>query len=493
MQKILHSGQILLADAATLQKQEITSHELMERGSEAFVSLFWELPFNSKTPICILCGTGNNGGDGLAIARLLDESSYDVSVIIYRSGRKESPDFLANLALLEGAPIPIRDWSEGDLPLIQEAVVIDALLGIGLNKPLDGELLRLVDFVNSLDKYVVAVDVPTGMPMDGPFTGQEAILKATVVFTFQQPKLSFFFPESARVMQYFKVVDIRLDEAFIQALPSVYVMIEASDIAKSYRLRKDFSHKGTFGKALIIAGNTHTLGAALLCAEACLHAGAGLTTTCIPEESRMALNIRCPEVMFLGEEELEKRWGEFTVVGVGPGLGDRSNLLHKLLAFEQKPMVFDADALNYLALHPEELSALPEHAIITPHMKEFDRLFGASDHWWGRLQLAREKAQEYQLIIVLKNRYTFIVLPDGEVRINATGNPAMASGGMGDILTGIITAFLAQGYSSEEAAVLGVYVHGGAGDALASEGMAVVAASQVISRVPFVVGGFHRC
>lgn len=493
MQKILHSAQIQLADAATLQKQQITSHELMERASEGFLSLFGKLPFDGAIPICILCGTGNNGGDGLAIARLLAESSYDVSVLIYRSGRRESRDFLANLALLKGGAVPIREWSGGNLPRIQEAVVIDALVGIGLNKPLEGELLRLVDFVNSLNKYVVAVDIPTGMPVDGPFTGQEAILKATAVFTFQQPKLSFFFPESVRAMSYFKVIDIGLDEGYIQALPSIYAMIEASDIAKSYRKRTDFSHKGTFGKALIIAGDTHTLGAALLCAEACLHAGAGLTTACIAEESRAALNIRCPEVMFLGEEELEKRWDEFTVVGVGPGLGDRSKLLRKLLAFENKPMLLDADALNYLALHSEVLSAVPEATILTPHMKEFDRLFGASDSWWERLQLARKKAREYHLIIVLKNRYTFIVLPNGEVRINATGNPAMASGGMGDVLTGVITAFLAQGYSSEEAAVLGVYVHGKAGDALASEGMAVVSASQVIARVPFILGEFHGC
>lgn len=492
MQKILNTDQVKQVDTATLKKFNISSLDLVDMAAMAFIKVFKSKNISAETSILILCGTGKNGADGLRIASKLYADYNQLSVLIYRSGRRESPEFKDALKLLKASEtaIIIQYWDGGALPKIQGTILIDALLGIGFKKPLDGELLRLVQHVNSLKKRVFAVDIPTGMSSFGSIEDVNNILKAEEVITFHSPKIAFLFPESTEVMARFTVAKIPLDEDYINTLHTEYSLIDEEDIADIYKKRLEFSHKGTYGKALIIAGDTRTLGAALLCAEACLHTGAGLTSACIPEEFLLALTIRCPEVMFVNEKELEKRWNEFTAVGIGPGLGNRRQLLRKILTWEKKPLLLDADALNELAERPLEFSKLPKNTVITPHMKEFDRLFGASNSWWGRLQLAREKAHEHQVIIVLKNRYTFIILPNKNVRINPTGNPAMASGGMGDVLSGMITAFLAQGYLAEEAAVLGCYLHGKAGDLLASEGMGVIPASVLSAKVPFVLGQF---
>lgn len=493
MRKVLTAKQMFQVDAETLKNFSISSYALMEQASVAFVGKFCDLVPNSDTSILVLCGTGNNGGDGLAIARLLQSSGYsNISVLIFRSESKESSDFVINLKLLKKTPIRIIDWTAESLPLINEDVIVDALLGIGLNRPLGGDLLKLTHFVNQLKKHVIAVDIPTGMPSEGRMDTGSIILKAKEVITFQLPKLNFFFPESVNGLDQFSVVHIGLDEKSIAEALSDYSLLEESDISRIYRRRTSFSHKGTYGKALIIAGDTRTVGAALLCAGACLQAGAGLTTACIPAVSEIALNIRNPEVMFLKESDLEERWDDFSAIAIGPGLGDRSKLLKGLFSLKAKPILLDADALNFLSQNKELLLRIPQNSILTPHMKEFDRLFGDSDSWWDRLQLAKEKAKEYKLIIILKNRYTFIILPNGQVQINPTGNPAMASGGMGDVLSGIITAFLAQGYTAQEASVLGCYMHGRAGDVLAREGMAIIPASVLAMKIPFIIGEINH-
>jgi NAD(P)H-hydrate epimerase len=490
MRKILNAKQMRQVDTDTLERFEISSHDLMEQASLAFVGKFFDLIPDHEETILVVCGTGNNGGDGLAIARILQRSGYsNVSVLIFRVDKNESPDFSLNLRLLENTPVRIVNWRGDDLPIINENIIIDALLGIGLNRPLDGDLLRLVNFINQLERHVIAVDMPTGMRSDGETKVDDSILKADEVITFQLPKLSFFFPESVNGLERFIVVDIGLDEESIANSKSDYSLLEDTDISKIYRKRKSFSHKGTYGKALIIGGDTGTIGAALLCAEACLQAGVGLVTACVPEDSVLALNIRHPEVMSVSASVLEQRWDEFTAVAVGPGLGKRSELLKRLFSLKAKPFLLDADALNFLSMHKELLTLIPENTVLTPHIKEFDRLFGDSSSWWDRLQLAKEKAKEYKLVIVLKNQYTFIVSPNGQVYINPVGNPAMASGGMGDVLSGIVTAFLAQGYTSEEACILGCYLHGRAGDVLLKEGMAVIPASVLAAKIPFIMGG----
>ncbi len=490
MRKLISSAQMRGADIDTLHNCDMSSIQLMERASLAFSGIFCGLVPDKNEPILIVCGTGNNGGDGLAIARILQHAGYsEVNALIVRTNPHESIDFSTNLHQIRNSPIKIRDWKGDDLPVILESILVDAILGSGLNKPITGDLKRLINHINESNKHVIAVDIPTGMRGDGEILlGEDTILKADEVISFQRPKFSFLIPESAPYMKRFHVVNIGLRESYIEGLPSDYHEIEMSDISKIYRKRQAFSHKGIYGSALIIAGSTGTMGAAILCAKACVYTGAGLTTVSLPETTEAALNIRVPEAMSVSRSNIKNYWHKYSAVAVGPGLGEGKTILPTLLSLADKPLVLDADALNLLAENKHLIGTLPQNTILTPHMKEFDRLFGPSTCWWDRVQLAKERATAYNIIIVLKNRYTFIALPDGRILVNPTGNPGMASGGMGDALTGIIVSFLAQGYKAEEATTLGCYLHGRAGDLLAAKGMAVIPASKLIEQMPFLLG-----
>ncbi len=497
MLQLLTSFQIREADAYTIKNKPISTLDLMEAASMAFVTAFRDEVPELDTQISIYCGTGNNGGDGLAIARLLKKQAYDrISVKIARFSPKESAVFKINLDRLKLTGIPIIELSAANsLPKENAKVIIDALIGSGLNKALEGDLQTLIIQLNKLKKKVIAVDVPSGFPSEGIIEPKATVLKAKLTISFQRAKINFFFPESANATERFIVVDIGLDEAFIQSQAGPWKLIEEKDLEGLIRTRKAFSHKGIYGHALIIAGNTRTMGAALLCADACLHSGAGLTTACIPEKSMSALNAYAPEVMTLSRLELESEVHskKFNAIAIGPGLGTNMSavkLVKQSLEFKI-PMLIDADALNILAANPALLHKLPEQAILCPHMKEFDRLFGISATWWERVALAQRKAKELNLIILLKNQYTFIALPEGDILINPTGNPAMAVGGMGDVLSGMITAFLAQSYTPKEAVILGCYIHGKAGDILNQEmGMYSIPPGELTMILPEIIQSF---
>jgi NAD(P)H-hydrate epimerase len=447
----------------------------MERASKAFVSWFVNCYPDKNQSISIYCGTGNNGGDGLAIARLLKNHQYkNINVNIARYTDKTSADFNGNLRWLGNTGIPITTIKpEEDLTEEYSDIIIDALLGSGLNKPLAGNYKKLVEYINSLQKTVVAVDVPTGFFTEGEVNMEATAIKANLVITFQQPKINFLLPESATVIKCWEAVNIGLDEAFIRSLNSPYQLVEESDIRKLLKPRHRFSNKGTYGHALLIAGQSKTMGAALLTASACAYTGAGLTTACVPESGLTALNTYLPELMAIirkGNELPEIKWGQYNAIGIGPGLGKDDQalaLLTSLLTNYQSPIVVDADGLNLLAEDPSLLKKLPKGSILTPHMKEFDRLFGEHANWWQRIQTAIKKAQEYDICILLKNDYTITATPEGKIYFNSTSNPAMAIGGMGDVLTGIITSLLAQKYTSEDACLIGAFIHGKAGDELA--------------------------
>lgn len=477
-------------DANTITTEPIASIDLMERASRAFVNCFCNHFPDKNTAIAVYCGTGNNGGDGLAIAHLLKDNQYEnVDVKIARFSDHSTPDFDTNFKRIKEASIPFTELTAGDFPQENVTIVIDALLGSGLNKPLSGAYAELVKHLNAFEKKIIAVDVPTGLLTEGVIAQDAIVLKANLVITFQRPKLNFLLPESASFMDDFVVVDIGLDENFIQSLDSCYHLIEEKDVVKTVRLRKKFQHKGTFGHALLIAGQAKTMGAALLCSSAAAYAGAGLTTVCIPAPGLTALNSLIPEVMAIVREEKqmpEIEWDTFTVIGAGPGLGkDSTTLMEALFANYKKPIVLDADALNMLSKNPDWWKSIPENSIVTPHVKEFDRLFGEHQSWWERLETAKKQSAEKKVIIVLKNQYTIITTPEGNQYFNPTGNSAMASGGMGDVLTGIITSFIAQNYSPVDAALIGVYIHGKAGDDLvADKNLAVVLAAQVAAQIP---------
>ncbi|MBV8389692.1 MAG: NAD(P)H-hydrate dehydratase [Mucilaginibacter sp.] len=493
MLPLLVSSQIREADAYTIEHEPIASIDLMERASKAFVGWFVNHFPDKFQSISVYCGTGNNGGDGLAIARLLKNHSYQkVDVKIASFSTKSSDDFNTNLHRLIPSGINIFEIKPGeDLPEENSSIIIDALLGTGLNKPLEGDYKRLVNYLNNLDKTVVAVDVPTGLFSEGITDPEATVLKANLVITFQQPKINFLLPESGPYIHCWEVVNIGINEQFIHSLDSQYRLVEEKDIRKRLKPRHRFSNKGTYGHSLIIAGSAETMGAALLCASACAYAGSGLTTACIPQSGLVALNSCHPEIMAIvryKDEEPEIDWKKFSTVAIGPGIGkdkDTLSLLVNLLQSYQKPIVMDADALNLLAVHFGLWRYVPKGSIITPHMKEFDRLFGDHTNWWQRLQTGIDMAREHGIYIVLKNDYTVTITPEGKLFFNSTSNAAMASGGMGDVLTGVIAALLAQKYSPEDACIIGNYIHGKAGDELALPNrMHVVLPSRLVTQLP---------
>ncbi|WP_235528504.1 NAD(P)H-hydrate dehydratase [Pedobacter sp. Leaf194] len=492
MQTLLTSVQMRKADEFTIANKPIASIDLMEKAARAFVQSFLKDEFDAKKNIAVFCGKGNNGGDGLAIAHLLlNNGCENVKVYIVNFSEKQSPDFTINLQRIDESKCKkvIVD-KPADLKSIKTDIVIDAILGSGLNKPLTGDYADLVNFINKLNKKIYSVDVPTGFPPEGELAAEYNGIKAYKTISFQRPKINFFFPESVLATEKYEVVDIGLDENFIQKQVSDFYLLQESDVNLIFKERKSFTHKGTYGHALIIAGNTNTMGAALLTSMACLHAGAGLTTACIPASGLTALNTVLPEVMALlrNEHTRIENTEKYQSIAIGPGLGisaENEKLLEQLI-FAKQPLVIDADGLNILSERRDLLKKLPENSILTPHMKEFDRLFGEHSNWWLRVQTARDKARSMKVVIVLKNQFTFICSPTGQVFINDTGNPAMAQGGMGDVLTGVIVAFLAQKYTALNAAILACNLHGRAGDRLARESV-VVSASEVAKQIPLVM------
>ncbi|QIL42624.1 NAD(P)H-hydrate dehydratase [Pedobacter sp. HDW13] len=472
------------ADQFTIANKPIASIDLMEKAARAFVQCFIRDEFDASKSIAIFCGKGNNGGDGLAIAHLLLVNGYDnVKVYVVNFSAKQTDDFAINLQRLDESRCKKAIINQpGDLKHIKPDLIIDAILGSGLNKPLTGDYAELAHAINKLNKKVYAVDVPTGFFAEDRLTDSYNGIKAYKTICFQRPKINFFFPESALATEKYEVADIELDEDFIRHQDTEFYLTEEKDIQKILKKRKLFSHKGTYGHALIIAGNTNTMGAALLASMACLHSGAGLTTTCVPESGLTALNTTLPEIMALPRVEYMRieHLAKYQTIAIGPGLGvdaENERLLESLI-MANRELIIDADALNILAERPDLTKKLAKNSILTPHVKEFDRLFGEHNTWWDRVQTAREQARLLQIVIILKNQYTFVCLPTGKVHINPTGNPAMAQGGMGDVLTGIISALVAQKYTAADAAIAGCYIHGQTGDDLAKEQF-VVTASQL--------------
>lgn len=491
MLKLLTAKQTKEADQYTILNEPIRSSDLMERACKAFVKVFMERLNDRKKNIIVFCGKGNNGGDGLAISRmLLDEGYQNLQVFIADFSDKASEDFelnLERLQLKDGTIFYLK--SADDIDLQESEVVIDALLGSGLNKPLEKDWDKLVKKINQFPGFKISVDVPTGMPCEGELFN-DCIVKSDLTITFQRPKLNFLLPISSPYIKEWKVVNIGLNENYIQSTASPYFWFWKGDVQNYIKARQPFEHKGLLGHALIIAGADETMGAALLCTEACHKSGAGLTSVLIPEGGLRALNARVPEAMYVSRSKIESiDWDTYRVIGIGPGLGtsDESlTILKVALQNFKKPMVIDADAINLLAKHPNLLEKVPENSVLTPHMKEFDRLFGTHDSWWKRIETALVQAVKLKVYIILKNRYTMIFTPEGICYFNSSGSPAMASGGMGDVLTGMITSMLAQRYPVEKAVQLAVFSHGYVGEQLAQK-MYVVPATSLIKQIPYVL------
>lgn len=462
--KILSAEQIHKWDEYTIAHEPITSLDLMERAAGQCTEWIEKRKYTGKI-FKIFCGKGNNGGDGLAIARQLAQHDADVDVYIIEYGTLGSDDFQANLHKLHSCPVEIHYIQHPDFfpALTEDDVVIEALYGSGLNRPIEGLAAQLVQHINHSAATILSVDIPAGLFCDKPTTS-EAVIKADYTLTFQSRKLCFMYPENEEFFGEVHVLDIGLDPFYPSTISSVYELVDDTLIRKIYKPRKSFTHKGTYGHALIIAGEKGKMGAAVLCTKACLRSGAGLVTSMVPPDQFEIIQIAVPEAMALPHEEAEDLdWSKYSSIGIGPGIGtgeSSARILQKVLSFFNKPVIIDADGLNILSANNELLKDLPCGTILTPHPKEFERLFGKTSNHAEKIQSALHYAQTLFIYIIIKGHNSVLACPDGEVYFNSTGNAGMATGGSGDVLTGILAGLLAQGYSSKECCLLGMYLHG---------------------------------
>ncbi len=468
----------------------------MERSAKAITQAITEV-WGSQTPVIIFAGPGNNGGDALAVGRMLCDKGYDVCAYLFNVSGHLSEDCVINRKRLfdKKSKALIEVTQEFEPPQLDAGtLVVDGLFGSGLNKPLAGGFASLVKYINASPAQVVSIDIPSGlMTEDNTYNVRTNIIRANLTLTLQLPKLSFLFPENQMYIGRLKVLDIRLSKQGIDKIDANYTLIEENDIRPRLLHRDPFAHKGKMGNALIIAGSYGMGGASVLATKACLRAGAGKVTTHTPKRNSMLLQISVPEaiIQFDREETIFSEavdTEDFNAVGIGPGLGTSEQTAIAIIAQlrrTQCPVVADADAINVIANHRAWLQQLPKGIIMTPHPKEFDRLEGPSTDSYERLMKARDLAQRLHGYILVKGHHTSLCLPDGHIMFNSTGNAGMATAGSGDVLTGIITGLLARGYKHEDACVVGMYLHGLAGDIAARElGIESVIASDLIKYIP---------
>lgn len=494
--KIFQGTEIKKLDAYTIENEPIASIELMERAAQTLSSAI-EANWNKDYSIKVFAGPGNNGGDALAVARILSEKGYLVEAILFNTSGNLSDDCRANMERLKDTKVAFTEVTAKFEPpiLTEKDLVIDGLFGSGLNKPLSGGFAAVVKYINASPSKVVSIDIPSGlMCEDNTYNNiKNHIIHANVTLSLQLPKLAFLFAENEEFVGKWQLLDIQLDKAGIEALPTDYMLTEESEIRRLIKPRKHFAHKGNFGHALLIAGSFGMAGASVLSAKACLRSGVGLLTVHTPFRNNDILQTSIPEAM-VQPDLYENHFAtpvdtdSYQAVAIGPGLGQEQETtlaLSEQLKLCSYPIILDADALNILSENRDWLSYIPKGSILTPHPKELDRLAGISHNSYERLNKARDIAAKLTSYVVLKGAYTAIVTPEGKCFFNPTGNPGMATGGSGDVLTGILLALLAQGYKSEDACKLGVYIHGLAGNMAAKEkGEISLLAGDIIDNLP---------
>ncbi len=519
---ILPVSLIREADAFTIANEPIAAIDLMERAAAACYGWIREnLPPGKR--FLVFCGPGNNGGDGLAVARMLVRAGERVEVFTLapesqmsescrtnflrmqecmNAGNSALPDRVGRpqagrVADNEGSgKTVIRELQEGDeLPVAgPDDIIIDAIFGNGLGRPPGGLSAAVIRHINGSGARVAAIDLPSGMYCDEatPRETGHPVVHATWTLTFSPPKFGLFFPENDELTGQWHLLDIGLDAEFTGRAEVKNFMLTVTDVAPLLRKRNKFDHKGRFGHALILAGSAGKMGAAVLASRACLRSGAGLTTVHVPSAGVPILHTAVPEAM-LSIDPSETGLSEipsltrYTVVAAGPGLGTAppaARALKILIQEANQPLVFDADAINILAENKTWLGFLRPGCIFTPHPKEFGRMAGKSANDFERNRLQREFSLRFQCFVVLKGAHTSITTPDGRCYFNTTGNPGMATGGSGDVLTGILAGLLACGYPAREACLLGVFLHGIAGD-IASDncGYEALIASDIINNL----------
>lgn len=496
--KIFTSAQLKELDQYTIAHEPIRSIDLMERAAKAFVRCITG-EWTTKNAFVVFAGPGNNGGDALAVGRLLAEQGYQVSAYLFNTTGRLSEDCVKNRKRMEECrkvKLFKEVVDEFDPPqLTADTVVVDGLFGTGLTKLLSGGFASLVKYINQSAAYIVSLDMPSGlMSEDNTYNVLANIIKADMTLTLHGKKLAFLFPENQQFIGRLKVLDIHLSEEGVSKIDAQYTMLETGEVASLLRSRDDFVHKGNMGTAMMIAGSYGMAGASILATRACLRSGVGRVVVHAPRKNNDILQISVPEAIVHPDVD-EKYFTEATdtsdmdAVLMGPGLRQQESTAIALISQIRRttvPMVLDADALNILSNHRAWLQQLPGGIVMTPHPKEFDRLNGSpcADSF-ERLSRARSMAERMKAYILLKGHYTALCLPDGKVVFNQTGNAGMATAGSGDVLAGVITGLLARGYKQRDACLLGMYLHGLAGDIAAEElGMESMTASDIIDALP---------
>jgi ADP-dependent NAD(P)H-hydrate dehydratase / NAD(P)H-hydrate epimerase len=478
--KIFSSSKIKVIDSYTIENEPIKSIDLMERAAHKLLE--WLVShFGRPRHFVIFTGPGNNGGDGLALARLLQENRYDVDIQHINITDKVSDDWRINFKRLEKLNgVQFNNLTSAEqFPLIcANDIIIDAIFGSGLTRPVDGLAGDVIKKINGSGNIVISVDIPSGLFVeDNSHNTPENIIKADYTLSFQFPKLSFLFAENYCYSGEWHLLPIGLHPAGIRDTMTQFYFIDEKEVNPLLKERNKFDHKGKFGHGLLIAGSKGKIGAAVLSAKAALKTGIGLITCHVPADARNVIHSSVAEAMVSADENDNLITSlpdltPYTSIGIGPGIGSEKttqNILHKVLLDCKKPIVIDADAINILGINKKWLSSLPAGSILTPHPKEFERIAGKTANSFKRLLTQISFSERYKCVIVLKGAFTSVSLPDGRVFFNSTGNPGMASGGSGDVLTGMILSLLAQGYSPENAAITSVFLHGLAGDMAAKK------------------------
>ena len=494
--KILTCTQQKEADAYTIANNDILSINLMEKAASLIANEICKR-WDQSHRIVVFAGAGNNGGDAVAVARMLFTKNYNVEVYLFNIKGTISEDCMTNIKRLQECGFTAyHEISNSFDPfqLFEEDVVIDGLFGSGLNKPLSGGFASVVQYINASSAQVVSIDIPSGlMGEDNSNNSRQNIIHADLTLSIQLPKLAFLFPENEDIVGEWKLLDIGISPEFIRQADTPYIITEAQDVSQLIKPRKRFAYKNNFGHALLIAGSNGMAGASVLAARACLRSGTGLLTVHVPVCNHDILQTAVPEAIVQNDVH-ELYFAEpvdldnYQAIAIGPGIGqEEETALATLdqLADCYIPAVLDADAINILSSHRNYLNRLPKGSILTPHIGELERIIGKCNNSFERLTKAKELAAYLQCYMVVKGAYTVVITPQGKFYFNPTGNPGMATGGSGDVLTGIILALLAQGYQPENAARLGIYVHGLAGDiACRRMGEISLTASDIIDALP---------
>lgn len=482
MLNILSGSQVKFLDTASISAENIESWQLMERAASAFADWLTDSFTDFHRPVVIYCGPGNNGGDGLAIARLISSHFRNISLVFFEEPEKCSRDYQINWKRLPDS-VKRVSWNSTEIDGTISPIVIDSVFGVGINRPLEGKYLQVIKRINEIQGKKISVDLPSGLPADECLSGEA--VKADFTVSFQFPKASLLFPEHAAYVGQLVLRDIGIPEEIVRSFSEGRFFVQAKDIPSLHRLFHQFSHKGDCGRILLIGGQVGKIGSMLLASKAALRTGSGLVFVSVPISERQIVQISVPEAIV--SEFLEfGSLSHFDAVGIGPGWGldVDPGFFEDILRSISAPVVIDADGLNLLAKNPRLLEYLPPGSILTPHLKEFERLVGPTACHKDRLAKAWKFAAQHQIYLVLKGAFTTITCPDGNVYFNSSGNKFMATAGSGDVLTGVLTSFLGQGYHPRSAAICGVFHHGMAGDLAAKQRNRGLIASDIVESIP---------